>query len=111
MLENGSGEVLMAARVVALAACAVAASVPPSSAAIVVHGGRVATEHAGGQRRAGRDADEGVHRVPQRVETRNLVGEELDHQHQARRAEHQRVLQHLQAGGQRHPAQPAGQRR
>ena len=33
MLEKGSGEVLAAARVVALAVCAVAASVPPSSAA------------------------------------------------------------------------------
>ena len=34
MLEKGSGEVLTAARAVALAACDVAASVPPASAAI-----------------------------------------------------------------------------
>jgi hypothetical protein len=33
MLENGSGEVFTAARVVILVACAVAASVPPSRAA------------------------------------------------------------------------------
>ena len=36
MLENGSGEVLAATRVVALAQWLVAAGVPPSSAAVVV---------------------------------------------------------------------------
>ena len=47
MFENGSGEVFTAARVVAFAACAVAASVPPSSAASKCPGRLIAAEHAG----------------------------------------------------------------
>ena len=64
MLENGSGEVLTAARVVAFATWLVAASVPPSSAATVAQVRVVGAEHRRRERRAGRDAHDGVERVP-----------------------------------------------
>ena len=70
MLENGSGEVLAAARVVALATWLVAASVPPSSAATVAAGAVVGAEHRRRQRRAGRHADQACAAHPTRCRCR-----------------------------------------
>ena len=56
--------------------------------------------HRRRQRRAGRDADEGVHGIPQRVEPGQLVGKELDHQQHAGNPQHQRMGQHAKAAGQ-----------
>ena len=101
MFENGSGEVLAAARVVSLAAWLVAASVPPSSAAAVAQRRLVAAEHR--RRRAPRRPESGskrVDRVPDAVEAGDLVDEELDEQHQAAGAEHDRV-------GERRAGRPA----
>ena len=102
MFENGSGEVLTAARVVALATWLVAASVPPSSAATVAQVAWSAPNTAAGERGAGRDADRRVCTMSQtRVDAGDLVGEELEEQHQPARAEHPRLLQ-------QRAARPAG---
>jgi hypothetical protein len=54
------------------------------------------------------NADEGMHGVPHRIEQWNLVGEKFDRQHQARRAQHPGMFEHLQARRQHDPAQAAG---
>ena len=55
---------------------------------------------AGGQHRAGRDADEGVQGIPGVVHTGDLVSEELDQIH-ARCGQHdQRIAQHIETGWQ-----------
>jgi hypothetical protein len=74
MLLKGSGEVLMAARLVALAAKLVAASVPPSRAATSAPRPLSAPNTAAAKRRAGRDADHAMHHVPQRIQAGDLVG-------------------------------------
>ena len=107
MLENGSGEVFTAARVVALARWLVAASVPPSKAAAVAAVALIGAEYARRQRRAGRDAQQRVQQVPQRVDAGNLVGEELDEEHHAAGHEHHRMLQQAEPGRQFDPAHPA----
>ena len=87
-LENGSGEVLITARLPVFARWLPAASEPPTIAAASAGRRRRVAEHAGRQRRTRRNADEGVHDVPQRVDAGDLVGEELDEEHEARRRQH-----------------------
>ena len=96
MFENGSGDVLAEARIVSLVAWLVAASVPPISAAAVTQLAWSPPKTAAGQSRAGRDPDEGMDRVPDAVETRDLVDEELDEEHQPGGADDDRMGEHVQ---------------
>ena len=109
MFENGSGEVLAEARIVSLVAWLVAASVPPISAAAVTQLAWSPPNTAAGERRAGGDADEGVDRVPDAVEARDLVDEELDEEHHAAAPRTIGLGEHVQVAGQRDPAEPARQ--
>ena len=95
--ENGSGDVLMTARLPDFARWLPAASVPPRiAAASIMAVGRIA-EHARGERGAGRNPDERLHDVPGRIHAGHLVGEELDQAHEARRREHQRMREHVES--------------
>jgi hypothetical protein len=100
-LENGSGEVLTAARAVILVAWLVAARLPPTSAAIQPMAALSAPSvPAASAAPAGMRMK--VCTASQTESTkRDLVGEELDEQHEAAGRQHARVLQHLQAGRQR----------
>ncbi len=78
MFENGSGEVLAAARVVALARWLVAARPPPSSAAAVVQVASSPPKAAAASAAPAGMRITRVQRVPDAVEAGNLVDEELD---------------------------------
>ena len=104
MFENGSGEVLTAARVVALATWLVAASVPPSSAATAVQVAWSAPNTAGRERRAGRDAHHRVQQVPQACRRRGSCRRRTRRTASARSRPASRVLQQLQARRQRRPS-------
>jgi hypothetical protein len=106
--ENGSGEVLTAARVEALATWLVAARLPPQQRGSRRPGALVDAENGGRERRARGNADDGVHHVPEAVDARDLVGEELDEEHQAAGAEQPGRLQQGEACRQLHPAEGAG---
>src|SRR5687768_18273359 len=67
------------------------------------------TEHCRYERRAGRDADEGVRSVPDAVQPWQLVGEELDERHEAARREHERVLEDVEVAGELQVAEIARQ--
>jgi hypothetical protein len=97
MLLKGSGEVLMAARLVALAAKLVAASVPPSSAATSAPRPLSAPKTA-----AASAAPAGMRITPcttsHRIQAGDLVGKEFNEHHKAADAQHHRMRQHLQSG-------------
>ena len=109
--ENGSGDVLMSARLPALARWLPAASEPPRIAAASVGSGRRIAEDACRERGTGRNANQGVHQIPHRIEAGNLVGEEFDEAHEPRRREHARMREHVKARRQLDPAQVAQRRR
>ena len=96
MLLNGSGEVLISARVPVLAMWLPAASVPPSSAGDGRHFRPELVGRAERQQRARRDAHEGVQHVVQAVDQRDLVGEEIEREQQRRRGQHPGRAEHLQ---------------
>ena len=98
-MVTGSGEVLISTRVPALVKWLVAATPPPSprdaaNSTAWLTSSPSATPAAmmapAGMR------DEGVDGVPAAVDAGRLVGEELEEIHDARNAEHQGVLQHLE---------------
>ena len=96
MLLNGSGEVLISARVPVLATCVPAASVPPSRPAIDRDLGAEAAGRAVGQQGAGRHAHEGLQHVVDAVDVGDLVGEEIEREQDRRHAQHPGRRQHLQ---------------
>ena len=57
-------------------------------------------QREGGEQRAGRNADEGLEAVPQRIESRDLVGDQFGEGHHPGDADDQRMLQHRQRGRQ-----------
>ena len=107
-LENGSGDVLMtrpAARLREVAAGGERAAEDRCSERHRT--GRIA-ENARGECRAGGNADEGLHDIPERIDARHLVRKKLDEAHEPCGHEHQRMRERREARRQIHEAQVAG---
>ena len=80
--------------------CAESVTPPQRSAATRREGVRGVRRGGPGEERRRRHADERVHRVPDRVEVGNLVGEELDEVEQARGHDDPRVRENRELAGQ-----------
>ena len=95
-LLNGSGLALATARVPALPKCDPAASVPPRSADKPLDRRAGVTKRRDRDQRAADGPDDRVDRVPDRVDPRDLVGDELDDVQHDRRANDDVVVEDLE---------------
>ena len=108
-LLNGSGLALAATRVPALVTWLPAATVPPMRAMIACSHGRGLAQRGDRDQRAAERADEGVDGVPQRVDPRHLVGDELDGVEHDRGADDPVVVEDRELRRQLDPVEPRGQ--